>query len=130
LTDTLRRRLRDRRLSEGRPVAAHSTAAQTPAATAQAGQLRIGEALHLIRAHGKSHYACRKCGLRLCGADQDPKSGALAREVKMETLSPWNRYCLADEVVLREFCCPGCAHLIAVEVRKTGDPVLYDTDLH
>ena len=129
-TETLRRRLRDRRLSEGKPVPARSTAAQAPAGSApKIGQWRIGEALDLIRGHDKACYACRKCGQRLCGADQDPKSGALAREVKMEDLSPWNRYCLADAIVVREFCCPGCAHLIAVEVRKKGDPVLYDTEL-
>lgn len=130
LTDTLRRRLRDRRLSEGHPVPARSTAAQAPAGPApKAGQARIGEALDLVWAQGKAYYACRKCGQRLCGADQDPKSGALAREVKMADLSRWNRYCPADEAVVREFCCPGCAHLIAVEVRKKGDPVLYDTEL-
>ena len=51
------------------------------------------------------------------------------REVRMDTYSRWNRYGLMDGVVVREFCCPGCAHLLAVEVRKKGDPVLYDTRL-
>jgi len=34
-----------------------------------------------------------------------------------------------NEIVVREFCCPGCARLFAVEVRKKDAPVLYDTDL-
>jgi acetone carboxylase gamma subunit len=44
-------------------------------------------------------------------------------------LSHWNRFGDAGEIVVREFCCPDCAHMIAVEVRKTGDSVLYDTKL-
>ena len=127
-TETLRKALRERRLSEGKPVPPRATVAKAPQGGAPA-RARIGEALDLVRENGKAHYACQQCGRPICGAHEDPKSGALAREVKMETLSPWNRYGLVDEIVVREFCCPGCAHLIAVEVRKKGDPVLYDTEL-
>ena len=127
-TETPRKALRERPLSEGNPVPPRATVAKGPQGGAPA-RARIGEALDLGRANGEAPYVCQKCGRAICGADQDPKSGALAREVKMETLSPWNRYGLVDEIVVREFCCPGCAHLIAVEVRKKGDPVLYDTEL-
>ena len=127
-TDALRKAIRERRLAEGKPVAAEPAAAKVPPGVSPA-HARIGEALELVTANGKAHYACQQCGRQICGADQDPKSGALAREVKMETLSPWNRYGLVNDIVVREFCCPGCAHLLAVEVRKKGDPVLYDTEL-
>ncbi len=106
-----------------------SDAAHALGTDAPTGQWQIGEALDLVRSEGAGHYTCHKCARPLCPADQDPKSGALAREVKMEELSPWNRYAPSDEIVVREFCCPGCAHLLAVEVRKKGDPVLFDTEL-
>jgi N-methylhydantoinase B len=127
-TDALRSALRDRRLSEGRPGPGRREGKGTVPAAA-AGTRRIGEALVLVSADGEAYYACRKCSRRICAADQDPKSASLARVVSMEGLSPWNRYRLSDEAVVREFCCPGCAHLLAVEVRKKGDPVLYDTEL-
>ena len=47
----------------------------------------------------------------------------------MERLSPWNRFGLGAEIAVREYLCPSCAHLFAVEVRKKGDPPLYDTQL-
>ena len=59
----------------------------------------------------------------------DPKLGALARELPIDRISDWNRYGLVDEIVVREFCCPSCAHLIGVEVRHRDDPVLLDTFL-
>jgi hypothetical protein len=34
-----------------------------------------------------------------------------------------------EEFVLREFCCPGCATLVAVDVQKTDDPVLDESML-
>jgi len=36
---------------------------------------------------------------------------------------------IVNGTVVREFCCPGCARLFAVEVRKKDAPMLYDTDL-
>ena len=45
----------------------------------------------------------------------------------METLSPWNRFGLVDEMTVREYLCPSCANLFAVEVRKVGDAPLMDT---
>ena len=33
------------------------------------------------------------------------------------------------EVRVREFCCPSCAHLIAVQVALKDDPILFDMAL-
>ncbi|OGA85829.1 MAG: hypothetical protein A3G27_14345 [Betaproteobacteria bacterium RIFCSPLOWO2_12_FULL_66_14] len=139
-TEMLRKQIRERRLAESRPVPAGAVGAtgsemrrrrrSPPAAgTGHPGRedkRDIGVALSLL---GNARYVCQKCARTICNADQDPKSGALMREVRMDTYSRWNRYGLMDGVVVREFCCPGCAHLLAVEVRKKGDPVLYDTRL-
>jgi N-methylhydantoinase B/oxoprolinase/acetone carboxylase alpha subunit len=130
-TEALRKALRKQRLDEGRPVSKDtSPAVQDSHTGAQATiQRHIGAALDLVKADGKKYYACQKCGRPLSSADQDPKTGTLAREINFEVLSHWNRFGDAGEIVVREFCCPDCAHMIAVEVRKTGDPVLYDTKL-
>ena len=92
-------------------------------------QRSVGAALDLVKADGNRYYACQKCGRPLSSADQDPKTGTLAREINFEVLSHWNRFGDSREIIVREFCCPHCAHMIAVEVRKAGDPVLYDTEL-
>ncbi|MSQ51102.1 MAG: hydantoinase B/oxoprolinase family protein [Betaproteobacteria bacterium] len=128
-TAFLRKAIRERRLSEGRQPPAR--AQQAPTGREASGVLAqsIGAALDRAAGEGLAQYVCRHCKRPIGGANQDPKSGALARLVKMESLSPWNKYGLVDEIAVREFCCPGCAHLIAVEVRRRDDPILYDTRL-
>ena len=74
-------------------------------------------------------FACQSCGAALCPADRDPKGAAVIHEIGMESLSPWNRFGLVHEIVVRQFCCPGCAHSLAVEVRKSDDDILLDTRL-
>jgi hypothetical protein len=36
---------------------------------------------------------------------------------------------VGDDVVLREYCCPGCATLIAADVQLLGDPILDESRL-
>ncbi len=128
-TSTLRKSIRERRLSEGRRLPARAPTAMNLAGSAGVLAQSIGAALDRVQENGEARYVCRHCKTSICGAHDDPKSGALARQVRMESLSPWNRYGLVDEIVVREFCCPGCAHLFAVEVRRKDDPVLFDTSL-
>ena len=131
-TAGLREALRAHRLEEGVPVSKDTsrTAQGSPGAARATVKRRIGDALDLVEIDGRDYYACQRCGRVLAGAAEDPKRGTLAREINPESLSHWNRFGDAAEIVVREFCCPGCAHMIAVEVRKAGDPVLYDTELH
>ena len=131
-TAGLREALRRRRLEEGVPASKSVVrfAQVSPGAARATVKRRIGDALDLVGIDGRDHYACQRCGRILVGAADDPKRGTLAREINPESLSQWNRCGDAAGIVVREFCCPGCAHMIAVEVRKAGDPVLYDTELH
>ncbi len=130
-TTGLRKALRKQRLEEGIPVSRDaSRTARGPLGGEQAKvQRRIGDALDLVGIDGKEYYACQSCGRLLVEATEDPKRGTLVREINPEVLSHWNRFGDAAEIVVRELCCPGCAHMVAVEVRKKDDPVLYDTDL-
>ena len=66
------------------------------------------------------------CDHPLSEVTEDPKSGALWREIPMATYSDWNRYGSAETVRVREFCCPSCAHLIAVQVALKDDPIMLD----
>ena len=124
-TEELRRSLRRHRMLEGRPVGN----IQTPITAAGRPLGRIGVALDILGGDGTACFACRHCGAALAPARADPKTGALVREVAIAGLSPWNRYAPPTEIVAREFCCPSCGHLIAVEVRKRSDPILFDTEL-
>jgi acetone carboxylase gamma subunit len=90
---------------------------------------QIGAALDLVADGRSARFVCQKCGHGLSDATEDPKTGALEREIAMDTLSAWNRFGLTSEIVVREFFCPSCGHLIAVEVRRKEDAILYDTHI-
>ena len=128
-TAVLRKEIRARRLSEGKRLPKRDPQAHHGKKHSGVFAQSIGSALDLVDTGAGPRYVCHHCNSTICGENEDPKSGSLARLVKMENLSHWNGYGLVDEIVVREFCCPKCAHLIAVEVRRKDDPVLYDTCL-
>jgi len=125
-TEERRRSVRQGRMSEGRPVGKMQTSTVTAVGRLLA---RIGVALDVVSGEGTAYFACQRCGAALAPAEADPKTGTLVREVAIAGLSPWNRFAPPTEIVAREFCCPSCGHLIAVEVRKRLDPILFDTEL-
>ena len=128
-TTVLRKVIRARRLSEGKRLSTRGPVVHRGEKHSGLLAQNIGAALDRLETNAGPRYVCRHCKHPICCGNEDPKSGALARLVKMENLSHWNGYGLVDEIVVREFCCPKCAHLIAVEVRRKDDPVLYDTCL-
>jgi N-methylhydantoinase B len=124
-TAALRAGIRKARLHEAR-----GPSTPPPAARGNAEVVgRIGAALDVVAAGGAHALACQGCGHVVGPASDDPKKGAAMREVPMERLSPWNRFGLTSEIAVREYLCPSCARLFAVEVRKKDDPPLYDTQL-
>ncbi len=133
-TEAARAAIRAARLAEARPFATMFPA-ETPAAAARAegprGPVlaRIADALDVVPIAGVSWHTCRECSHPIAPIASDPKTGGLVRTVPMESLSPWNRFGLIDEITVREYLCPSCAHLFAVEVRIAGDPPLRDTAL-
>jgi N-methylhydantoinase B len=129
-TDALRAGIRAARLAEGSPVSSPNAGAsggRVPAG--YSAVLRIGEATALVETAAGRVHVCQDCGHVLADGVADPKTGALVRERRLETASPWNRYGLVEAIVIREFCCPSCAHLLATEVRRKDDPILLDTAL-
>jgi len=89
----------------------------------------VADAFVVIERDGAPWYACATCGHSHGPADADPKRGLLVRERSIAELSGWNRFGLVDEIVVREYYCPGCALLASVEVRRRGEPPLEDTRL-
>jgi len=126
-TAALRAAIRKSRLADGVPVTDRGRPSGAPATGATI--LRIGDATTLVDTPAGRVHACQDCGHVLADGADDPKAGAVVRERRLETASPWNRYGLVDDIVIRELCCPSCAHLLATEVRKKDDPVLLDTAL-
>jgi N-methylhydantoinase B len=128
-TEALRQEIRKSRLEGWRRMRGEAAPARPKrrAGSPPAGQ--IGAALDIVLEDGEERFACRGCAQVIGPASQDPKLGAAVREVPMEHISPWNRFGLVHEIEVREYCCPSCAHLFAVEVRKKDDPPLLDTAL-
>ncbi len=88
--------------------------------------LRIGDCLDVVRLEGKPSFTCRRCGFIYGETRDNPKLRAQVNEGPITALSPWNRYGLADELTARKYCCPQCGLLIGVEVRRPGDPPVFD----
>ncbi len=128
-SEAARSDIRARRLAEGRSVGEASAGGASSSEIADERPIEIGSAVKIVSRDGGDRFECARCDHPLGAAAGDPKLGALARELPIDRISDWNRYGLVDEIVVREFCCPSCAHLIGVEVRHRDDPVLLDTFL-
>ena len=89
----------------------------------------VGMAFHVVDTGNGRHFACAECGRGVSGLSRDPKTGTVERRVRIDTACPWNRYGLTDQVEIREYACPACAHLFAVDVRLRDEPPLLDTSL-
>jgi N-methylhydantoinase B/oxoprolinase/acetone carboxylase alpha subunit len=72
---------------------------------------------------------CRGCGAVLGEGSGDPKRGSVMRERTITVASPWNRFGDVEDVELREFACPSCGRLGAVQVRRRDDPMLFDVSM-
>jgi acetone carboxylase gamma subunit len=70
---------------------------------------------------------CRGCGHVLGPADRNFKEGAVRRDLPIEAANPLivdPAIFIDDEVVFRQYVCPGCATLLENEViLATSEPV-------
>jgi N-methylhydantoinase B len=81
---------------------------------------------------GERTFACAACGAHLSAADESWKDGAAVREVPLvegvpHQADPHNW--VDDDLVVREFSCPGCRRLLSSEVARAQDPPLVDIQL-
>ena len=99
-------------------------------AAAPGSRLRaVGPELVAVDDDGGQALACGGCLTVLSPADGNWKDGARVHEVPLEE---GNRHqppvaTLADDdVVLRQFACPGCGRLLDNEVRRAAEAPLWD----
>jgi N-methylhydantoinase B len=119
-TTALRASRRERWMAQGRRLGEP----WQPSVAFQGEQLfRYGKILAIRRTKAGPAIGCLHCGSMLCAAIEDPRQRALMVEQELSALSPLNRYGREDEVVIRHYCCPGCARVFSTDVQlKSDDP--------
>jgi N-methylhydantoinase B len=76
--------------------------------------------------------SCGSCGTVLGPAGANWKDGALINELPVQEgnlLCPDPQRFVDDDVVFRQFACPGCVRLLDTEVRRRSEPPLWDIRL-
>jgi acetone carboxylase gamma subunit len=101
----------------------------TPPAHAQDELHRVGDAFVVVGNETDAEIRCSGCGFTFGPRTEDPKLGAVVAERSITTTSELNRHGAVDDLVLREFYCPGCGSMIAANVQRHGDPVLREIEL-
>ncbi|MGE4425571.1 MAG: hydantoinase B/oxoprolinase family protein [Solirubrobacteraceae bacterium] len=93
------------------------------------GALTFGPGLIHGRVDGKLVTCCSECHTELAPADENWKSGASRHEIPVPEANAHvadpARF-LDDEVVVRQFACPGCLRLMDSEIVRKTDPVQWD----
>ncbi|MFT4210812.1 MAG: hydantoinase B/oxoprolinase family protein [Microbacterium sp.] len=89
----------------------------------------LTEVVEQVGADDRLELRCTQCGEHLGNGDEDYKAAGAMREIPARAANPHNRF-VSDEVVLREFSCPGCGTLLAVDVQKKREPVLPESRLY
>jgi N-methylhydantoinase B/oxoprolinase/acetone carboxylase alpha subunit len=84
---------------------------------------RYGENLAVRETQVGAAIGCLRCGHLLCAAHEDPRQRSLMVEEELSELSPLNVRGKEKEIVIRKFCCPGCATVFSTDVQlRTDDP--------
>jgi len=116
-----RHELREARRREGRPVADGAGGG-----TLEGGRVlhAVADTVEAVEADGRRALRCTECHHRFGDYESDYKQGALMRELPITATSELNRTGRTDEIVLREFSCPGCGTAVAMDVQRRDEPVL------
>jgi N-methylhydantoinase B len=117
-----REEIRRTRLDTSEPVRPGAT---TP------GKAAGGEVMHPVadtveaaRVDGEELIRCTECSTRLGGYAEDYKARTLWREQPFVALTPLNEVAPETSLRAREYCCPGCGTLLAVDISAVGEPPL------
>ncbi len=84
----------------------------------------VSQRLELRQRDDGDAVCCRGCGAAIAPVGEAWKPNAVLRERKLRDLAPV--YTTNDDLMLREFACPGCGALLDTEVALPGDPFLND----
>ncbi|MFT3863224.1 MAG: hydantoinase B/oxoprolinase family protein [Solirubrobacterales bacterium] len=80
----------------------------------------VGDAVEAVTAGDDRRLRCTVCAHDLGPYREDYKAKTLFTEVQASRRSEYNRYC-AEEYVMREYSCPGCGTLLAVDVQDVAE---------
>jgi N-methylhydantoinase B len=116
--------IRATRRREGRPVAAGAGGG-----TLAGGEVvhRVADTVEAVDVDGVRSLRCTVCQHRFGDYGSDHKQATLVRELPITAVSELNRLGRVDEIVLREFCCPGCGTSVAMDVQRSDEPVLEES---
>lgn len=111
-----------------------STAATDDAGTiAGEATLSIGDALEVVDTPQGRWFRCAKCGHGLGPVTDNYKDHCLRYDGPLQEAGPLigdpKRY-VDDEMVFRQFFCPGCVLLIETEIARREESPLRDVELH
>ena len=84
----------------------------------------VADTLEAVHVGGRDVVRCVVCSETLSLYGQDYKRGATMRELPITAMSPLNGHSTLDDIVLREFLCPGCGTSIAVDVQRSAEAIL------
>jgi N-methylhydantoinase B len=102
---------------------------RAPADGGRRERLRVGRSLVVSDTTAGAVLGCARCGRPFGPATEDPRRRALMLQVPLASLSPLNVYGL-PEVVVREYCCPGCGVMFSTDVHlATEDPAMPEMHL-
>ncbi len=94
--------------------------------------LHASEYLAVRRNGSARHWACAKCAADLGPVEENYKLGCVRADRHVSESNPLigePSDHINDEVVFRQFYCPGCGTLIENEVSTASDPVLMDISI-
>jgi acetone carboxylase gamma subunit len=89
----------------------------------------IGAAYEVVEGDGQAEIRCARCGFAFGERHEDPKLGAVVAERSIVEANELNSYGAVEEIVIREYYCPGCGAMVAVNVQRHGDAVLREIQL-
>ncbi|TDA63680.1 MAG: hydantoinase B/oxoprolinase family protein [Clostridia bacterium] len=116
-----RQEIRDDRLRNATHV---GTTADNNSTEQQIGNIQtLTDCLAIGNVAGGKVICCPSCQHIYGPHTSDPRLGAAFRERALIDLSEVNKYATSEDICLREFFCPGCGLLIAVDVVRTNDEV-------
>jgi N-methylhydantoinase B len=126
-TAAARRRIRTERLQSGVP----STDAVTTHQPLRGGKVigRVADTVEIVEDDVRRSLRCSECQHRFGEVTCDYKLASLTRDLPLTALSELNATGLTDTVVVREFCCPGCGTLVAMDVQLRDEPVMDEAQL-
>ena len=87
---------------------------------------------HHLAIDDNERIVCRRCGHDLGAADQNFKDGAVVKVRPIQDANPLivdPALFIDDEVVFRQYFCPGCATLLENEVILERSPSVWDKQL-